>query len=231
MRGQHIQAADSVPNLHAGGGFAFEQHLAAGIGVLLVHGTEAGAQFAGPRVVDAFTLAHGIEGQDHVAELRQALAAPLVEIAALAVAGVAHLEQHSGMRGGAGLGQVEIGGDEEAGAALINHLLHPVGGALKRAGGAKIERRAPGQGADDLPERAARPGLIFADVSGGFQARDARAAAGVRFGRQSRKIIRKTAGVLAIANGCVRAGAEADGTCCQADRRAEKLPPCHSQLV
>lgn len=200
VRGQDIQAAHGVPKERARGGLAHEEHLAAGHGVLLGGGAEAGEPTVGPGVVDTLALADGVECEHDVAELNESLAAALVEGVAFAVGAVAHLKEDAGIRRCAALGQVEIGGDEKARAALIDDLLDGVPAAIQGAGGAEIERRALGQGTGELLEGAARPCLVVANGRRGVEGGDADVAAGVGRRGEIGKIVGQAAGILAEAD-------------------------------
>ena len=117
-----------------------------------------------PRVVGLlpFALADRIESQHHEALQRQVGGEPLP--LGLAFLRVACLQKNAGITAGLD-GQVQIGGDVEAGQALENHLLDGVVPGLDAAGNSGIERAVvAGQAADQLQKSLAsglRPALGF----------------------------------------------------------------------
>src|ERR1035441_5678847 len=77
-------------------------------------------------IVGALALAEGIEGQHHVAEAGQRLARLLISVVGFAVQAVAHLEENGGEGRWRAGGQIEVGRDVHAGAALIGEELDAI---------------------------------------------------------------------------------------------------------
>ncbi len=221
VRREHVQAAHGVPQLCARGGLAHQQHLASGDGVLLGRRSQAREPSIRLGVIGAFALADRVEGENHVTQLNQSLAAPLVERVALAVSAVAHLEEDAGIGRRAALRQIKIGGDEKARAALVDNLFHAVPGTLKAAGGAQIERRPLRQRARELLECAARPCLVVADRRRRVERRDARVAPGIGAGRDAGKVVRQAARVFPITDGADRC-LRAHRRCCKGAGRSQQ---------
>ena len=198
MRGQHVQAAYGVPQLHARGGLAHQQHLPPGNRVLVIGGRQPRQPAALDGVRRALALPHGVEGQHDVAELREPLAASLVVRIPFAVVAVPHLKQNARVGRPALLRKVEIRRDDETRARLVDQLLDAVGGALEPAHRARVQGGRPRQPAGEFLEGSARPRLVAADVGGRMQCRDTRVAPGVRRIRQGGQIIRQASRVLAV---------------------------------
>ena len=94
--------------------------------MLLRGGAQPGKPSIGLGVVGPLALTDGIECEYNVTEVNESLAAALVESVAFSVDAVAHLKENAGIRWRTTLGQVEIGGDKEARAALVDDLLDAV---------------------------------------------------------------------------------------------------------
>src|SRR5690348_11130462 len=109
---------------------------------------------------------------------------------------MSHVEEHARVGGRSGFRKIKIGGDVKDRTALADKFFEPICRAVESAGGAEFERRAFGQGAGELEERAARPSLILADGGRSFQLRDTRGSAFVCLGGQGGKIIGQTTRVL-----------------------------------
>src|SRR6185437_1968687 len=133
MGRENIEASHRIPDLHSRRGFAYEQHLAARNRVLVVNRRKARLSVSGG-VVDTLALPHGIEREDQITKLREALAATLISIRGLAIWTVAHLEKDSGKWRLCGCRNVEIRGDEEARLAFVNEVLHAVALTSEAAG-------------------------------------------------------------------------------------------------
>src|SRR4051812_31733601 len=137
MRSEVVQASDRIPELEARAGIALQQHLPAGPRVLLI-GADAAVRRRRSRIVSALSLAHRIEPQNQIAEPDKALAAALVEIARLAVGGVAHLKEYTRVGRTSRSRDVEVRADQKVRLALVDDLFKAVALALERPDGARI---------------------------------------------------------------------------------------------
>src|SRR5262245_16070517 len=124
------------------------------------------------RILQPLSLADWIEDEDDIALAGESLGEALVRLGRLAVRGVAATSDDAGERKLATPWDVEVGGDQEAGAALEDQLFDSVRITLDRGGDARVEGGLFGEGTEALLDlRADRGDVLFGVVSGleGFE--------------------------------------------------------------
>jgi hypothetical protein len=159
MRGKIVKTADGVPKLIAGRGFTKQQHLPSRQRVLFIDRTETRVAAGRIRIPNALSLSHWIEGEHHVSKPRQPLAAFLITCIGLAVRRMSHLKKNTRKRRLADGRHIQVGADEKLRAALVDDLLYAISFALESAYGARVQWSFFELGANQLPQRLARPKL------------------------------------------------------------------------
>ena len=178
--GEIVEGADAVVDHVAGEVIAGEEGLDAEHGVFGGGADELGGAGIGVEELPSFAVADGVPGEGDEAFGGEGAEGDLPSVVGFGSGLVAEGEEDGGGGAGEVVGDVEIGGDEEAGLAFEDHLFDAVFAALEGGDGAGVEGSLGGEAPDVLEDLAADLSGAGLEFGGGIDDRtDGEVAIGV----------------------------------------------------